>query len=182
MSKRISYEESHRRLQERGHFSEKAVPPIRPGVPSIQDEAPLGITFFRTLVGEEEPGLIEDIENMTLPRTFFGRTEVRQTSFKGTDLFESCLCWNAFIQVDFTKSSLSGSDLRASLYDHVLFVQADLSGADLRGSAFDACDFTNAVMKGAKLTYAQGRLLSLSENQRQEIDWQDEDGDEPDGG
>lgn len=182
MNERISYEESYRRLQERGHFSEKAVPPIRPQLPSIQDEAPLGISFFRTFVGEEEPGLAEDIANMTMPRTFFGRTEVRQVSFKNTDLSESCLCWNNFIQVDFTKALLSGSDMRASLYDHVLFVQADLSGADLRTSAFDACDFTDAVMKDVKLTDEQGRLLNLSESQHREIDWQDEDGEEPDGG
>ncbi len=182
MNERISYEESYRRLQERGHFPENAVPPIRPQLPSIQDEAPLGISFFRTFVGEEETGLIEDIANMTLPRTFFGRTEVRQTSFKHTNLSESCLCWNDFIQVDFTKACLSGSDLRASLYDHVLFVQADLSGADLRHSIFDACDFTGAVMKDVKLTHDQGRLLNLLESQRREIDWQDEDGEEPEGG
>ena len=119
MNERISYEESYLRLQERGHFSEKAVPPIRSQIPSIQDEEPLGISFFRTFVGEEEPGLMEDIANMTLPRTFFGRTEVRQTSFKHTDLSESCLCWNDFILVDFTEACLSGSDMRASLYDHV---------------------------------------------------------------
>ena len=182
MNKRLSYEESYRRLQERGHFPEKSVPPMPSQLPGVQDKNPLGIYFFRTLVGEEEEGLIEDMSNMTLIRTFFGRTEVRQTSFKSTDLSESYLCWNNFIQVDFTKTILSRSDLRASFYDHVLFVQTDLSGADLRHSAFDACDFTHAVMKGVKLTYEQGSLLNLSESQRQEIDWQDDDGEEPEGG
>ena len=182
MNERISYEESYRRLQERGHFPEKAVPPVRPRIPSIHDEAPLGISFFRTFVGEEEPGLVEDIANMTLPRTFFGRTEIRQVSFKNTDLSESCLCWNDFIQVDFTKACLAGGDLRASHYDHVLFINTDLSGADLRGSVFDACDFTNAATKAVKLTRHQGSLLNLSESQCQEIDWQDEDGEEPEGG
>lgn len=62
------------------------------------------------------------------------------------------------------------------------FSQTDLSDADLRGSAFDACDFTDAIMKGVKLTYEQGSLLNLSESQRQEIDWQDDDGEEPEGG
>lgn len=112
MSERISYEESYRRLQERGHFPEKDAPPLPSQLPSIQDEGPLGISFFRTFVGEEEPGRVEDIANMTLPRTFFGRSEVRQVSFKHTDLSESCLCWNDLVQVDFTETDLSGSDLR----------------------------------------------------------------------
>jgi len=182
MSERISYEESYRRLQERGHFPEKDAPPLPSQLPSIQDEGPLGISFFRTFVGEEEPGRVEDIANMTLPRTFFGRSEVRQVSFKHTDLSESCLCWNDLVQVDFTEADLSGSDLRASACDHVLFAHADLSGADLRHSTFDACDFRDATMRGVKLTHTQGSSLSLSESQRREIDWQDEDGEEPDGG
>ena len=37
-------------------------------------------------------------------------------------------------------------------------------------------------MKDVKLTYDQGSLLSLSESQRREIDWQDDDGEEPEGG
>lgn len=92
MDQRISYEESCRRLQEREHFPEKAVPPMPPHFPTSQDEEPLGISFFRTLLGEDEPGVIEDMANMTLPRTFFGRSEVRQVSFEDTDLSESCLC------------------------------------------------------------------------------------------
>lgn len=182
MSECISYEESYRVLQERGHFPEKDAPPLPPQLPGVQDEGPLGISFFRTLVGEEEPGLVEDMGNMTLPRTFFGRTEVRQTSFKNTDLSESCLCWNDFIEVDFTKARLSGSDLRCSFYDHALFVQADLSGADLRRATFEACDFTGASMNGVKLTRDQRELLNLSQSQCEEIAWQDEDGEEPDGG
>jgi uncharacterized protein YjbI with pentapeptide repeats len=182
MSERISYEESYRRLQERGHFPEKAVPPIRPQLPSIQDEAPVGISFFRTLVGEEEPGLMEDMANMTLPRTFFGRSYVRQVSFKGCDLSESCLCWNDFTEVDFTKANLSGSDLRASLFQSVLFVRADLSDADLRQSVYENCDFSGAAMRRTVLTHEQGEALMLSEQQRREIDWQQEDGEEPEGG
>lgn len=182
MNERISYEDSYRILQERGHFPEKDVPPLPLRLPTALDDEPLGISFFRTLVGEEEPGLVEDMGSMTLPRTFFGRTEVRQTSFKNTDLSESCLCWNDFIEVDFTRTTLSGSDLRSSFYDHSLFTQADLSNADLRRATFEACDFTNAVMKGAKLTHDQRDSLNLSESQCGEIDWQDEDGEEPEGG
>lgn len=179
MSERISYEESYRILQKRGHSPEKDVPLLPLRLPTAQDEGPLGISFFRTLMGEEESGLAEDMGNMTLPRTFFGRTEVRQTSFKNTDLPESCLCWNDFIEVDFTKARLPGSDLRCSFYDHALFVQADLSGADLRRVTLEACDFTAAIMDGAKLTHDQREPLNLSQSQCAEIARQDEDGEEP---
>ncbi len=179
---RLSYEESYRRLQERGHFPEKAVLPQPKRMPTIQDDSPLGMTWFRTFVGEDEPGLVEDIENMTLPRTFFGRTEVQQASFKHTDLSESCLCWCDFTDVDFTKADLSRADLRASTYVNVLFVRADLSGADLRRFTYEQCDFSHAVMQGAKLTRDQADGLGFSDEQRSKIAWQEEDGEEPDGG
>jgi hypothetical protein len=37
-------------------------------------------------------------------------------------------------------------------------------------------------MRGAKLTREQGEEFDLSEQQRQEIDWQESDGDDPPGG
>jgi uncharacterized protein YjbI with pentapeptide repeats len=64
----------------------------------------------------------------------------------------------------------------------VLFVRADLSGANLRRATYEKCDFSHAVMLGAKLTRDQADDLSLSEDQRSEIDWQEDDGEEPDGG
>jgi len=161
---------------------QKAVPPMPARMPTIQDDEPLGVSFFRTFVGEDEPGSTEDISGMTLPRTFFGRTEVQQVSFENTNFSESVLCWCNFTEVDFTKTNLSGADLRASVFRRVLFVQSDLSGADLRQSLYENCAFTDAVMHGAKLTREQADGLELSEQQRTEIDWQKEDGDEPDGG
>jgi len=68
------------------------------------------VEFFRTRVSDDK------FENLTLPRTFFGRSEIRDMSFRGTDLSESTLCWNDFIAVDFSDCDLSNGDLRASLF------------------------------------------------------------------
>ena len=60
----------------------------------------MGLSFFRTFVGNGE------LDSLTIPRTFFGRSEKRAISFKNTDLSESCLCWSDFIDVDFTDVNL----------------------------------------------------------------------------
>lgn len=176
---RLSYEESCRVLQRVGYpdaGADGAIPPMPDHLPQCDDEEPLGVSFFRTFVGEG------DLENLTLPRTFFGRSEVGPLSFKNTDLSESNLCWNDFNEVSFEDADLSGSDLRASLYNSVKFVRTNLQNADLRLSTFDSCDFTGAEMKGAKLTREQGSVLGLSDEQRNVIDWQESDGEEPPGG
>jgi uncharacterized protein YjbI with pentapeptide repeats len=154
------------------------IPPIPDHRPQCDDELPLGVSFFRTSVGAGE----HDLENLTLPRTYFGKSEVGPVSFKNTDLSESTLCWNDFTEVNFTDADLSGCDLRASIFSEVDFVRTNLRNADLRCSNFEACDFTDAEMRGAKLTHKQGEQLDLSAEQRQEIDWQESDGDEPPGG
>ncbi len=195
---RCSYEESCRLLQRLGYLAEGIIPPIpdHPGYdPEKDDEDLLGVTFFRTWVGVGRPfGLKpsrpEDdvevgehaLENLTLPRTFFGRSEIGPISFKNTDLSESTLCWNDFIEVNFTDTDLSGADLRASIYRRVAFVRTNLRNADLRRSTFEECDFTAAEMAGAKLTRKQGERILLSDEQRQVIDWQASDGEEPPGG
>src|SRR5262245_50280372 len=88
---RLSYEESCRLLQRLRLYSdagtEGVIPPIPDHRPQHDDKAPLGVRFFRTWVGED------DLENLTLPRTFFGRSEIGPASFKNTDLSESTLCW-----------------------------------------------------------------------------------------
>ena len=178
---RCSYEESCRLLQRLGYRdvgTEGAVPPIPDHRPQFDDQRPLGVSFFRTVVGAGE----HDLENLTLRRTFFGRSEVGPVSFKNTDLSESTLCWNDFNEVNFTDADLSGCDLRASFFSEVDFVRANLRNADLRHSSFEACDFTDADMRGAKLTHEHGEQINLSEQQRQEVDWQETDGDEPPGG
>lgn len=178
---RRSYEESCRLLQRLGYpdaGEDGTIPPLPDHRPRFDDEAPLGVSFFRTKVGAGEHGL----EDLTLPRAFFGRSSVGPVSFRNTDLSESTLCWNDFNSVNFTDADLSACDLRASIFNNVDFARTILRNADLRRSTFDDCDFTDADMRGAKLTQKQGEQIDLSEQQRQEIDWQASDGDEPPGG
>jgi uncharacterized protein YjbI with pentapeptide repeats len=188
---RLSYDESCRLLQRIGYRNsagaEGVIPPMPDHRPQCDDEAPLGVSFFRTFVGQDiEEGDDDvshlDLENLTLPRTFFGRSYIQHVSFKNADLSESTLCWNDFEEVNFTDADLSGCDLRASIFTEVKFVRANLRNADLRRSSYEACDFTDADLRGAKLTYEQGEEFDLSEQQRPEIDWQDSDGDDPPGG
>jgi uncharacterized protein YjbI with pentapeptide repeats len=173
---RRTYEESCQVLQSLGYLEPGVMPPVPDHRPQYDDEEPLGVNFFRTLVGQG------DLEDLTLPRTYFGRSEIGPVSFKNTDLSESNLCWNDFNEVDFTNADLSRSDLRASSFGHSHFVGAKLIDADMRQSAFEECDFTDAELRGAKLTREQGDRIILTGKQRNEIDWQDSDGDEPPGG
>jgi uncharacterized protein YjbI with pentapeptide repeats len=176
---RLSYEESCRLLQRIGFpdaGAEGVIPSMPDHRPKCDDEAPLGVSFFRTFVGEN------DLENLTLPRTFFGKSEVGPVSFKNTDLSESTLCWNDFNGVNFTDADLSGCDLRASNFREIDFVRTNLRNADLRRSNFEECVFTDADMRGAKLTHEQGEQIHLSVQQQQVIEWQESGGDEPPGG
>lgn len=176
MNSQKSYEVSCRLLQNYGLIDDGHIPPLPINMPNFDDPEPLGISFFKELI---EDG---DLENSTLPRTFIGRSKLTNVSFKNTNLTESRLCWNDFIKVDFTHSILNGCDLRASLFDEVAFVHAQLSNTDLRHSSFNQCDFTGAKMTGTKLVAFQATQLNLSSEQENEIDWQNEQGEEPDGG
>lgn len=173
---RLSYEDSCRRLQP-DYLEAGVIPPIPERMPQFDDPEPLGVSFFRTSIGEGD-----DLSNLTLPRTFFGKSEINDALFQNTDLTESNLCWNDFVDVDFTDAILARSDLRASLFNRVKFVRTDLRGADMRQSSFEDCDFENALMTGAILTAEQGAELNLSEEQRGQISWTNEDGPEPGGG
>jgi uncharacterized protein YjbI with pentapeptide repeats len=119
---------------------------------------------------------------MSRPRTFFNRSQVSHTSFRGSDLTESFLCWNDFLAVDFSGAALARADLRGSLFKEVSFAEADLSEADLRRSGFVGCDFSRAILLNARLTESGARELRLSKEQRNAISWQDDDGPEPPGG
>jgi uncharacterized protein YjbI with pentapeptide repeats len=173
--KRLSYEDSCRRLQQ-DYLAPGHVPPIPDHLPQ-GDTEPLGVTFFRTFVGDGD-----DLGNLTLPRTFFGRSEINDASFRNTNLKESNLCWNDFIHVDFTDAVLAGADLRASVFSHVKFLRTDLRGADMRRSSFENCVFDGALMEGAILSHGQRSELDLSDEQRAKIEWTNDDGPEPDGG
>ena len=177
MAVRLIYDLSCARLRELGLLDHDSHPPMPERLPQYDDEEPLGFSIFRRRLDDDL-----DLSNLTLPRTFFGRSEINQVSFRNCDLRESNLCWNDFNGTDFTGADLAGSDMRASLFDKVLFIGANLDGADLRQSSFTECRFDEATMKRAVLTRQQGAALRLSETQRQNIDWRDESGPEPGGG
>jgi BTB/POZ domain-containing protein KCTD9 len=175
--RRLPYDESIRRLRELGLLGQKDTPPIPDHVPQPEDEEPLGLSFFKTFVGEGA-----DLSNLSLPRTFFGRSEIRNASFRNTDLTESNLRWNDFIDVDFSEATLVRADLRASIYTRVNFTRTDLRGADMRRADFEECVFDSALMDGVVLTRAHADRLALSNAQTAVIDWRNEDGPEPSGG
>jgi uncharacterized protein YjbI with pentapeptide repeats len=171
-----TYEESCRYLQQAGWLDANASIPALPASRPNYDDAILGVEFFRTLLSDAK------LEYLTLPRMYFGRSEIRNVSFAGSDLSESTFCWNNFIQVSFIKCDLSNSDLRAALFENVDFSDANLANTDMRRSEYIGCTLLNANMTGVKLTRKQGEQLPLSMEQNQQIDWQDFDGDEPGGG
>ena len=118
---RLSYTESCAFLQKRGYLEEGPIPPLPNRVPQYDDPEPLGLSFFRTRLDHDR------LENLTLRRTFFGRSEIVDVSFRHTDLSESNLCWNDFIEVDFSHAILKSADLRASAFVNVRFDRADLT-------------------------------------------------------
>ncbi len=172
---RRSYSRSCIELQQAGLIDAGDPPPMPACRPRYDDPEPLGVNFFRTEV-------TGDLSDMTLTRTFFGHSEILEASFSNTDLSESTLCWCDFTGVDFSNASLRESDLRASNFDRVDFSACDLRGADLRRASFTNCNFRGAVMTGAKLTRVQADQLGLDPTQRQGLDWQANDGEEPGGG
>jgi uncharacterized protein YjbI with pentapeptide repeats len=173
---RLPYADSIRRLQELGLLGRDENPPMPDHVPQPEDEKPLGLTFYKTFVADA------DLSTLSLPRTFFGRSEIRNVSLRNTDLTESNLRWNDFIEVDFSEATLARAELRASIYTRVNFTRTELRGADMRRSDFPECVFDGAVMDRAILTREQGEQLTLSDVQRATIDWRDADGPEPSGG
>ena len=175
MGERKSYEDSCRVLQENQLLRPNEFPPLPSRAPCYDDEE-LGVEFFRTLLADVK------LEYLSLPPTYFGRSEIRGVSFRGTDLSESTMCWNDFINVDFSSVDLSGADLRASIYERVNFQGASLRNADLRCGTFKDCMFTKADMAGAKLTRSLRWFFRLSGDQRKTIDWQSSPGPEPEGG
>jgi uncharacterized protein YjbI with pentapeptide repeats len=172
---RLSFEDSCRKLQALELLEAGGLPKMPARKPAFDDEE-LGVSFFRTEMAEVS------LEDLTLPRTFFGRSEIREVTFRNTDLSESNLCWNDFMKVDFSDACLAGSDMRASLYEEVSFRRADLSRADLRHSKFERCDFSDASMAGAVVGRDQVAALNLSAAQSRMLDLRANEGPEPDGG
>jgi uncharacterized protein YjbI with pentapeptide repeats len=164
MTSRLNYEQSRQRLQELGYLDASEAPPMPEHLPGTDDADPWGISFFRTCVDDGD-----DFSDLTLPRTFFGRSEIINASFRNTDLSESNLCWNDLVDVDFTDAVLARSDLRCSIFRRVKFNGCDLRGADMR-AMFEACSFGGALLDGAimgrwhrwklHLTRAQRRVMT----------------------
>jgi uncharacterized protein YjbI with pentapeptide repeats len=175
MPQRLSYEESCRTLQNQQLIDEGDIPPL-PERPPRHDDETLGVSFFRTVLADVQ------LEHLTLPRTFFGRSEIRNTSFQDTDLSESTANWNDFTEVDFGDADLSRTDFRACIFQRVRFTGAKLIGVDFRHCTFSDCDFSAADLTDAKLPDGWGGPLKLSPQQQSIIDWQVDNGEEPEGG
>ncbi len=169
------YHQSCTVLQQLGYLDANVVPPMPPRRPLHDDPEPLGVSFFRMEVSG-------DFSWLCLPRTFFGKSEIRDCSFANSDLSESTLCWCDFANVDFSNGCLRGSDLRASSFERVNFSGCDLRDTDLRHSQFNDCTFDGAIVGGTKLSAAQRALLPLSAQQSASVAWQSDDGEEPGGG
>jgi uncharacterized protein YjbI with pentapeptide repeats len=163
--------------EECGFLGEGPHPPMPSQRPQYDDDGPLGISFMRC--GFEKP---MDFSDLTLRRTFFNKSKLERVSFRNTDLSESTLCWNDFVNTDFEHADLNNADLRASIFEGCSFVRANLAGADLRGSSFERCDFSDANFESATLTLKDADALDLSDSQRKRVAWSDDIGDDPSGG
>jgi uncharacterized protein YjbI with pentapeptide repeats len=115
------------------------------------DDEKLGIAFFRTQLAGA------DLSGLTLPGLFFGRSEITRCTFRNSDLRMSTMCWNDFVDVDFTDACLADCDLRATSFERSRFTNADL---------------TRALV-------GRDQSIELSEEQRRTVVWSD---DEPTGG
>jgi uncharacterized protein YjbI with pentapeptide repeats len=154
-------------------------PVVRDTMPSIYDEKPLGLSYFRTWLEDA------DNSNLTMPRTFFCRSWFVRVGFAGTDLSESSMCWNDFDGCDFSGADLSGCDMRASKFSACNFAGAVMRGADLRRSSFEDCDFTRADLSDAVAEDAdfQGCVQDfLSDEQQAVMSWSEDEGPAPPGG
>ena len=173
---RLSFIDSCLRLQPT-YLDAESVPVIPSTRPSYDDADTSGVSFFRTLVSNEV-----DLSNLTLPRSFFCRSDIVEANFENSDLSESTLCWNDFSDVNFSFADLRGADLRASDFARCDFRSADLRRADLRQSTFCDCLFDMALLDWAILTRDEGAKLALSSAQLAGIAWTDDPGPEPGGG
>jgi len=170
---RVPYQASFQRARDRAGLEGDPKPKVR-ALPRYHEET-LGPSWFRTAVGNH------DLQNLTLPGLYIGRSDVREVSFAGSDLHLSAFNWSDFEDCDFSRCDLSRSDLRACNFRNCRFTAADLSRADLRNSGFEDCDFVGARLDDAILMNDQKDAIALPDVQASGIKWTDEY-EEPEGG
>lgn len=176
--RRRSLEETWQRLSEDGFDMPRRVdgsPYVPPRKPRFDDET-LGFSFFKEGLSDE------DLNGLELPRTFFGRSCIERISLRFTNLCQSNLCWNDFVDCDFSAADLTDSDLRASLFERCRFDGAVLVRADLRLSTFVECRFVDADLTDARLTLSQKNRLPLTPAQQNSVVWKLRAGAHPSGG
>lgn len=179
---RKTLEESWRFLESMGHEMPRrpdGAPHLPDRMPNFDDDTPVNIAFFRTLWQDA------DLSNLTLPRMFLARSEFKRVNFRCSEFTESRMCWNDFIECDFSSADLRRCDMRSSNFRKCTFRGADLANADLRISLFEGCTFDGAVLTHAiaDLPSAKAGLrLSLNELQRRSVKWAKSPGEVPPGG
>jgi uncharacterized protein YjbI with pentapeptide repeats len=177
---RKSLEETWRYLEAEGEKAPRRPdgrPFVHDAIPNFDDEE-LGFHYYKYRLENA------DNSNLTLPRTFFGRSWFLRVNFANTDLSEPRMCWNDFDECDFSGADLSGCDMRASNFKGCKFVGAVLRAADLRRSSFEACDFTGADLSGAVAEDAdfQGCVQDFLTEEQAVMAWSEDEGPEPPGG
>lgn len=180
MNQRLSIAETWDSLDADGFEmprDESGAPILPAAMPNFDDEEEAGFSVHK---GGWPDGC--DLANLSLPRSYFGRSLFQGVDFQNTDLSGSRMCWNDFVDCDFSAADLTGADLRASLFQRCRFTGATLAGADLRHSCFEDCDFTGAGMSGCVAEAAQRASLRPTQEQAAGIDWRSEPGPKPPGG
>ena len=78
---------------------------------------PADITFFRSRFEDA------DLSNLTMPRQYVNRSGFERVSFRNSDLNQSFMCWNDFVECDFSDADLACCDMRASVFRDCSFVR-----------------------------------------------------------
>jgi BTB/POZ domain-containing protein KCTD9 len=174
---RLNFPDSIERLRLAGLIAPEDNFVIPKRMPQYDDEAIDGFSIFR--MGLDETA---DLSNLTLPRTYIGRSELNGVSFRNSDINESNMCWNDFILSNFEFAVLDSSDSRATNFSNCNFRHCSLRQTDLRHSTFSNCSFVNTDFSGAIVTELQLVEMGLTKEQISTIDLRADAGPEPDGG
>jgi uncharacterized protein YjbI with pentapeptide repeats len=171
---RRSYEASFSAIVDLAGADGRPVPQVtqRPR----HDDDDYGPSLFRTQVSEC------NLERLTLPGLFVGRSLLTKVSFSGSLLRMSTLCWCDFVRCWFDRCDLRESDLRASDFRTCDFRSANLAGCDVRHAVFDNCRFDKADVAGLVASEDQRTGLRFTAAQAAVVSWVPEPGEPPPGG